>query len=394
MGAFEESLAALRRLGDEAAASDDAMRLTRVQVNVAVVLENLGRYEEAAEAARAGFEAASRAGLARTLGSHLRLCLASALAAMGRWDEAVAAADAGLALDPRARAGAVMYAIRGEVALARGDADTARAQLSLARTLLGPATDVDAETLPVSRLEAELALLDGRIDDARDAVAKGLRVVVERGLTADSWRLLTAGARVEAHGRLRARVFREEAEAGPLEQLRAVAKAVATDTPLASACAAQFRAEIGDEPGSWADVAVAWDRLGDPYRACSALVRAGEWAAARGDRAAARAWLGRAADQSERLGALALLGDIRALGCGAGEDAEPEPSAVTRLGLTGRELEVLRLMAAGRTNRQIAERLFISPKTASVHVSRILHKLGAANRVEAAATAYRLRLGD
>jgi hypothetical protein len=43
---------------------------------------------------------------------------------------------------------------------------------------------------------------------------------------------------------------------------------------------------------------------------------------------------------------------------------------------------------------QIAERLFISPKTASVHVSRILHKLGAANRVEAAATAYRLRLGD
>ena len=64
------------------------------------------------------------------------------------------------------------------------------------------------------------------------------------------------------------------------------------------------------------------------------------------------------------------------------------------LGLTGRELEVLRLVAAGRSNRDIANELFISPKTASVHVSNILGKLGAASRGEAAAKAHALRLVD
>ncbi len=68
------------------------------------------------------------------------------------------------------------------------------------------------------------------------------------------------------------------------------------------------------------------------------------------------------------------------------------PSAAERLGLTAREVEVLRLVAKGRTNRQIADALFIAPKTASVHVSNILPKLGVANRGEAAATARRLGL--
>ena len=55
-------------------------------------------------------------------------------------------------------------------------------------------------------------------------------------------------------------------------------------------------------------------------------------------------------------------------------------------------MEVLRLVTAGRSNQQIAVELFISPKTASVHVSRILGKLGVTSRVEAAATTYRLHL--
>jgi DNA-binding CsgD family transcriptional regulator len=65
---------------------------------------------------------------------------------------------------------------------------------------------------------------------------------------------------------------------------------------------------------------------------------------------------------------------------------------LARLGLTPREIEVLAVVADGRTNRQIAEILFIAEKTAAIHVSHILGKLGAANRVEAAATAYRLGL--
>ena len=71
-------------------------------------------------------------------------------------------------------------------------------------------------------------------------------------------------------------------------------------------------------------------------------------------------------------------------------DGTHPPAA--QLGLTRREAEVLALVAAGRSNRQIAQALFISPKTASVHVSRILAKLGAASRVEAAAIAHRLGL--
>ena len=63
---------------------------------------------------------------------------------------------------------------------------------------------------------------------------------------------------------------------------------------------------------------------------------------------------------------------------------------LARFGLTEREREVLRLLAAGRSNPEIAQALFISPKTASVHVSNILAKLGVDSRVEAAAVAHRL----
>jgi DNA-binding NarL/FixJ family response regulator len=61
-------------------------------------------------------------------------------------------------------------------------------------------------------------------------------------------------------------------------------------------------------------------------------------------------------------------------------------------GLTAREVEVLRLVAVGRSNRDIASELFISAKTASIHVSNILAKLGAASRTEAAAIAYQAGL--
>jgi DNA-binding NarL/FixJ family response regulator len=57
-------------------------------------------------------------------------------------------------------------------------------------------------------------------------------------------------------------------------------------------------------------------------------------------------------------------------------------------------VEVLRLVAEGRSNRQVAEALFISAKTASVHVSNILAKLGVTSRVQAAAVAHRLELFD
>ena len=127
--------------------------------------------------------------------------------------------------------------------------------------------------------------------------------------------------------------------------------------------------------------------------------------AARGSREDAAAVLTKARDTAASLGARPLLELIDGLAARArlslGDvrmDAEPasppaqDPMAAYEL--TARELEVLRLVAAGRTNRQIGEELFISESTAGVHVSRILAKFGVAGRVEAATIAARLGIAD
>lgn len=75
----------------------------------------------------------------------------------------------------------------------------------------------------------------------------------------------------------------------------------------------------------------------------------------------------------------------------AGPGSEPGRRAGDELGLTPRERDVLALIAEGRTDRQIAGALFISPRTVAMHVSRILAKLGVTNRGGAAAVAYGLR---
>ncbi|HEV2930148.1 MAG TPA: alpha/beta fold hydrolase [Propionibacteriaceae bacterium] len=79
-------------------------------------------------------------------------------------------------------------------------------------------------------------------------------------------------------------------------------------------------------------------------------------------------------------------------GLGGGHKAAREPAPADGLGLTRREHEVLRLVARGLTNRQIAAALFISAKTAGMHVSNILSKMGVERRAEAAAVAERLHL--
>ncbi len=87
-----------------------------------------------------------------------------------------------------------------------------------------------------------------------------------------------------------------------------------------------------------------------------------------------------------------VRGFLAEAGLGGGQEAAREPARADGLGLTRREHEVLRLVARGLTNRQIAAALFISAKTAGMHVSNILSKMGVERRAEAAAVAERLHL--
>ena len=166
----------------------------------------------------------------------------------------------------------------------------------------------------------------------------------------------------------------------------------------------------------------AWDPLGDPAEAGYARFRHAEAALRRtGVRADVAAELAEAWQSAVRLGAEPLRADLEMLarrarinlaaapdaeaadqatagaGSGARRDvpsAIPEPAGATAHRLSAREIEVLRLVAAGRSNGEIAERLFITRKTAGVHVTHILDKLGVSNRVEAAMAGVRLGLVD
>jgi DNA-binding CsgD family transcriptional regulator len=107
-----------------------------------------------------------------------------------------------------------------------------------------------------------------------------------------------------------------------------------------------------------------------------------------GDALQASAMLGEAAALAERVGMPTLLARARALG-GRIQRARVPPDD-----LTGRELDILRLVASGRSNREIGETLFISQHTVANHVRSILRKTGTANRTEAAGYAHRHALVD
>jgi DNA-binding NarL/FixJ family response regulator len=103
---------------------------------------------------------------------------------------------------------------------------------------------------------------------------------------------------------------------------------------------------------------------------------------------------------AQRLSAVPLVEQVRLLAQRGRLDLTERPDPPPRrcdplaeLGISPREVEVLALLGLGRTNRQIAGELYISEKTASVHVTHLLRKLNVASRVEAAAVAQRLDVG-
>ena len=172
-------------------------------------------------------------------------------------------------------------------------------------------------------------------------------------------------------------------------------------------------AHDGPDPSAWAAAAAIWERLERPWMV--ARCRLGEAEAilaARRSRVDATAPLRAAMAIARRLGAAPLeaacasVGRFARIDPDTRRDAGPArrrcrqprrpvaPALDASFGLTDRELEVLRLLAQGLSNRRIGDTLFITESTAGVHVSNILGKLGVASRVEAAAIAVRVGLSD
>ena len=138
-----------------------------------------------------------------------------------------------------------------------------------------------------------------------------------------------------------------------------------------------FAEHVADRPAS---AAADWARIGCPYEQAWALADTGDEVAMR--RGLATLMELRAEPLAERVRAAMRARGLTRIPTGPRRSTESAPA-----GLTEREREVLTLLADGLTDRDIAERLYISPKTASHHVSAILGKIGARSRTEAVATA-------
>jgi DNA-binding CsgD family transcriptional regulator len=402
-------LAAARRLATQAS---DVILALRVMVGHADALVTAGRLEEAARVALDGIQEAHRLGVtdfnAPVLASNATL----ALLALGRWDQAERVSRQ--ALETATSDATLVYLLldRAALELGRGDLDRAQARLQAVRRLL-PAPILQAQRAgPLFGGLAELALWRGDLEQARRLVAEAVPLVAANPRYAAP--LYALGLRVEADRAELARARRpgqpapDDATATALlDRLdRDAAGPAAAGLPELAAwhalgLAEQTRQQGPADPAAWAAAVAAWERLGQPYRAAYAAFRQAEAHLAAGDRDTATTVLRRAAAITGRLGARPLDGEVQALARRARLDLTPPaaaaaaadvPGPAEQLGLTRREAEVLALVAAGRSNRQIAQALFISPRTASVHVSNILAKLRVRTRVEAAAVAHRLGL--
>jgi DNA-binding CsgD family transcriptional regulator len=329
-----------------------------------------------------------------------------ALLAIGEWEEADRSSAAALRTATTDHPDWLLV-MRAAVETGRGDFDAARAHIQAAST-----TGREDHVFGLyDSYVADLPLWERRWADADGAVCEGLTHARPREAAPIRVQLCAKGVRAQAELAALARarrdvdVVRDRVRRARklLDVARQAAAEASPTTPDANgwlllAEAEYLRARAEHRPQAWAEAATNWERLERPplaayswWRQAEALVGSG---ASRTDAAAP---LRKARSVAARIGAKPLLREIELLAELARLDLaapspaglDTEPRLAEELGLTTREAEVLTLLARGYTNREIADELVISVKTASVHVSHILQKLDAPNRREAAAIVHR-----
>ena len=374
-----------------------------------------GEFADAVSIADAGV---ARAGAAGRLGERvgfLRALKIAGLAALGRWDEAEVLFDEARR-DPSVVT--VRNAIQNFVEVLVRQGRLAEATSAVHETDFGYVTANEGSWILQTRIR--LANAEGRWDDARAAADEAVGLFRDEA-EANVMFLLEHCVRGEADRAEVARDRRRTAEEAEtrrvgierLSQLRRIAQAAIAlggagkliEAILATAEAEGSRLERQPDAVLWGEAVRRREALGQRWETGYARFRQAEAILGkRGSRSEAQALLREAHGVASELRALPLVDQIESLarrGRIRLQAAAPERRvhrAMTAEGvivaLTTREWEVLSLVAAGHTNREIGAELFISEKTASVHITNVMDKLGALSRYDAAASAVRLGLLD
>lgn len=378
-GARSEYAAARRRIGDE-----DKL-LTRYHVNLSDVLRIHGAYREASDVALEGIEVAADLGLKRTSGVMLAGNAAEPLLFLGDWAAARQLIERALELDPPAHHRIHLKTLHALVLVwvdELADADRTLAEL---RPLLLTPQAVPQYVTMIALSEAEYGLATGDPERAWRAAVAALDQR-DRQIVGSLWWVARAGA--EATGAARERGDTNIDIAAATAFLRELI-AEFDHVTRCDAARGLIEAELTSDLADWDHALRALDAAEGPvHQRAHAQLRRAELLAPIDRRQAADALVA-ASDSARSVGARVLQRRIDDLGRRLGLPRADAPTSRGRVALTPRELEVLRLVANGRTNGEIGAELFISTKTASVHVSNILTKLGVSSRTEAAAYALR-----
>lgn len=412
LGELDGAVAHLGVARDTAFSVGDTDTGLRAWCNLVNLLEVSGRADEAAEAGAAAAAAIERHGMGRALLAGALCPGGGALYELGRWDEAGAACERIRRSDPEGDAWFGYQITAAWLEVGRGEWEAVERRLEVVRGLYRPDTREQWKVF-AANAEAQLDLARGDLGAAQTAIASALLLMDRFGagdLVPTLW-LFPTGIQVEAaiagaagrrsrsrgqaavgrarHLLRRARTAMEDIE----RELPALARRPRAALALAEAEAS--RVDGDGEPDAWSRAVAALTAAPHAGLAAYAQYRLTEALLDAGRRAEAKQALDACLSLSRDLGAAPVIAAAEEIARHARLNIAAEPPPATALrsgtaGLTRREVEVLELLAQGRTNRQIGEALFITERTAGVHVSHILGKLGVSNRSEAAAVMHRL----